>query len=799
MKMMFKNITLKYKILIMSLLEISALLLLFFVSQIFMERNTTLLSHIENSFVPALELGRDLEQMLTEIQRSMQDAVGAADKDAFPTIDTLYNKFLQLFEKGQTNPFFEAKKLDPLKSEFQGYYVLARKTSLQLIEGRSLDEELIGNLGMMRERYNSIKTQLQSKTTQAKNEVSASFSTALKNSRRSAIIMNIIIISCSILLGGLSLFLSQSITGPLRSLVDATNRIAHGDLTQKIIVHSNDELAVLGNAMERMRGELQQFYQRLEHLVNERTQSLQESEERFRQVVTSISDHIYTGELSEDGEWITRYHSPNIEPLTGYRHEKFMEDSYFWPSLIFPDDKPAVDVQLTRFFSGQNSEVEYRLIHKNGTIVWVRDSGRLESHTGQKNKIVYGVVSDITQRKQAEEKQAQLQAQLRQAQKLEAIGKLAGGTAHEFNNILAILLGTMELTMDNLPEDSPERIRLEQAYKTGERGRDLVQQILVFSRSSQQALQPLQFAPILQNTIKVVQSTLPPTVRLHQHIDPACSPVLANPLQIEQVVINLCKNAVQAMDKRGGSVEIALEEVAPSSASPHFSELSENSYVKLTISDNGSGMSPDVKNRIFDPFFTTKEVGKGTGLGLSVVHGIIQQHGGKIRVESELGKGTTFEIAFPVVQESTQSKTVEETPSAQPQKDHRKLGEGKHILIVDNDPESLKLPIMALKKLNYRVTVISESREALNRIRTDSQQFDVVITALTMPEMTGTDLCREAMRIRPDIPLILCTEAYESVETRTAEEVGIVRFLQKPLKIRQLTQTLREVLLSLHS
>ncbi len=401
--MMVKHITLKHKILMMLVLEIIALLLLFFVSQFFMERNTTLLAYIENSFVPALELGRDLEQMLTEIQRNMQDAVTTADEEVFSVVDSLHNEFLHLFEQGRTNPFFEAKKLDQLKADFQAYYALARKTSLQLIEGRSLDEELVGELDAMRERYNAIKTQLQSKTTQAKEEVSTSFSAALRNSQRSAIIMNLIILSCTFLFGGLSLLLSRSITEPLRSLVKATNRIAQGDLTQKITIRSGAELAILGTAMERMRSELYQFYQRLEQLVAERTQALQESEARFRQVISSISDHIYMGEFTEHRQWIMQYISPNVERFTGYPHEQFVTDSHFWPSLIHPDDKSVVDGQLARFLNGQISEVEYRLIRKDGESIWVRDSGRVETQAGQKNKFVYGVVSDITQRKQAEE------------------------------------------------------------------------------------------------------------------------------------------------------------------------------------------------------------------------------------------------------------------------------------------------------------------------------------------------------------------------------------------------------------
>ncbi len=792
--MIFKYVTLKHKILMMLVLEISALLLLFFVSQFFMQRNTTLLAHIETGFVPALEVGRDLEQMLTEIQRSMQDAVATTDQEALSSVDILHNEFLHLFEQGRTNPFFEAKKLDQLKADFQAYYALARKTSLQLIEGRSLDEELVGELGAMRERYNAIKTQLQSKTTQAKEEVSTSFSAALRNSQRSAIIMNLIILSFTLLFGGSSLLLSRSITEPLRNLVTATNRIAQGDLTQKIVIRTGAELAILGTAMERMRSELYQFYQKLEQLVAERTQALQESEARFRQVISSISDHIYTGELTEEGEWITRYHSPNVETLTGYPPEKFLEDSYLWPSLIYPNDKSGVDVQLAHFLKGQNSEVEYRLTRKDGEIIWVRDSGRVEIQAGQKNKIIYGVVSDISQRKQAEEERLRLETRLQQAQKLEAIGKLAGGAAHEFNNILAILLGTIELIMDDLPEDSPEKARLEQAYKIGERGQALVQQILIFSRSSHQALQPMRLVPILQNAIKMAHHLLPSSVKLQSRLEPDCPPVLTNPIHIEQIVINLCKNAVQAMAEQGGNVEITLEGI-DSSAVPNYPELPKGRYARLTVRDDGSGMPPEVRHRIFDPFFTTREIGKGTGLGLSVVHGIVQQHGGGIRVASEPGKGTTFEILFPVVQEIPQLKSPLATSPEQDPKDHRQLGVREHILLVNANLQFFRLPLMALEKLGYRVTITRTSREALHQVQTDPQQFDLVIMDSMMPEISGLDLCRKLRQLRPDLPMIMFLEPEESVEFRPGDRIGSLKLLRKPVNIRQLTQTLREVLL----
>lgn len=315
-----RKITLKHKILLMSLLGIGSLFLLLLVSQFFMKRNTDILIQVENTYVPTLKVVRDMENMLTEIQRCMQDAVAAADEEKISKADILYDEFLQLFESGAENRFFKTKKLDRLNLEFQGYYVLARRTSISLIKGKSLDEDFIKDLEAMRRRYNSIRRQLQSKTAKAKEEVSASFSTALKNSRQSAIIMNTMIVSITFVLGGLSLYVSRSITIPLSNLVRATERITKGDLTQRIKIRTGDEVAVLGNAMERMRvgrkrveEELKQAHEELERRVEERTAQLvemntylkREIEERKRteEVLKSTQAQlVQSGKLASIGE-----------------------------------------------------------------------------------------------------------------------------------------------------------------------------------------------------------------------------------------------------------------------------------------------------------------------------------------------------------------------------------------------------------------------------------------------------------------------------------------------------------------
>ena len=790
----YKSLKLKNKILLTSLLEIIALFLLFFVSQFFMERNTDLLSEIESNFVPALELGRDMEQMLIEIQRTMQYAVAASDEDSFKTSDQLYKNLIRLFDKGDENSFFKMKGLNLLKNEFKDYYSIARQNSMFLVKGNTLDEELINDLKNMKEQYNSIKNRLKDNTVQAKKEVSVSFSKALINSKNSAIIMNAIIISFAFLLGSLTLFISRSITKPLNRLVASTKRIAKGDLDHKIAIQTGDELEVLGNAMDRMRMDLLEFYQELEHLVDERTLQLQESESRFRNVISSISDYIYMVELAEDGTWMGRYLSPKIESLTGYPPDSFINDTRLWFSLILPEDQSIFLNHFHHLKEKENSEVEYRLVRSGKEEVWVRDSGLVKKRKDQKSIIVYGVVSDITERKNSESERIKLEEQLRQSQKLEAFGKLAGGTAHEFNNILAIILAAMELVLDELPEDSHQKQRLEQAYKTGERGQELIKEILIFSRSSQKEVTVLDLGKILNNVGKNIIPTLPYNVKLVNNIDHPQTYVLGNSLQIEQIIINLCNNSVHAFKGKNGTIKISLEQIKSTQLCLQFPDLPFGMYARIVVSDNGSGIPPDIKNQIFEPFFTTKDVGKGTGLGLSVVHGIVRQYGGRIAVQSESGTGTAFEILFPVTQQKTTSQVPSEDNSSNKDTSSTQSGKTKHILIIEDDRKSIRIPVLALKKLKYTLSIISESNEAVTSFKADPQLYDLVIAKQSMPEMTGIKICKKLKNIRNNIPLILYMEEHETIETEPTGKSGILRYFNKPLKVRQLTQAVREII-----
>lgn len=384
------------------------------------------------------------------------------------------------------------------------------------------------------------------------------------------------------------------------------------------------------------------------------------------------------------------------------------------------------------------------------------------------------------------------EAKLRQAQKMEAIGTLAGGIAHDFNNILTAILGFNELARTFLPATNPVYRYLEEVHAAGIRAKGLTKQILVFSRQTDQELKPIYLPQIIEEALRFLRATLPTTIEISTSLMDRVSSVLADPIQMHQVLINLCTNAAQAMSERGGLLEVGLEncllteeelrQLFPSA------EIHARSYLKLIIQDTGPGMSPDILERVFDPFFTTKDAGDGVGLGLSVVHGIISGHRGVIKVESELGIGTTFTILLPELQISSVQEQSLEKPL--------KIGNGERILVVEDEEPIAHLQKEILLQLGYTVVVETKSSEALKTFSHAPDQFDLVITDQTMPVMTGEALSQELLQIRPEIPIILCTGYSSHMTPQRAQKLGIRSFLWKPLLLHELSHTIHQVLSS---
>jgi len=350
---------------------------------------------------------------------------------------------------------------------------------------------------------------------------------------------------------------------------------------------------------------------------------------------------------------------------------------------------------------------------------------------------------------------------------MEAIGTLAGGIAHDFNNILTAILGYSEMARAQLPAADPIGKDLDQVITAGTRATELVQQILTFSRQREEDFKPLKVQLILKEVLKLLRASLPTTIQLKESINTGSGSVLADPTQIHQVVMNLCTNAKHAIGAEAGTLTISLSEiqVTEEMSLADWPQAIPGTYLDLEISDTGCGMDGLTISKIFDPFFTTKEKGKGTGLGLSVVHGIIKQHKGEITVASEPGQGTTFHIYLPAIAEDISSEQIvaEEIPR----------GNGERILFVDDETTIAIILERILERLGYIVTIFTNSVEALEAYKNNPENFDLVITDMTMPEMSGIELTRKLLTLRPNLPVILCTGFSETIDESTAKSFGI--------------------------
>jgi len=398
----------------------------------------------------------------------------------------------------------------------------------------------------------------------------------------------------------------------------------------------------------------------------------------------------------------------------------------------------------------------------------------------------YGL--DITKRKKAEKARTALELQLGQKQKMEAIGTLAGGIAHDFNNILAAMQGYAELSLDDLSQDNPVRDNIEQIMSCVNRATKLVKQILTFSRKDRQEQEkkPVQIGSIVKEVLGMLRSSLPATIKIRRKIQAESGTVLADPTQIHQVLVNLCTNASHAMRDKGGLLEVSLTEVNIEAETNVGDEhLSPGSYMKLTVKDTGCGMDKEVLERIFEPFFTTKNVDEGTGLGLSVVHGIIMSHDGAITVSSKQGEGTAFDIFLPKI-DCSQAREIHSPESDE--------GERTVILVVDDEEMMVDVTRQTLEKLGHAVVAKTNSIDALETFQEEPEKFALVITDQVMPNMTGTELARNLISIRPDIPIILCSGFPEKVCDEELKSIGIKEFIAKPIGRQQISEIVQKVL-----
>jgi signal transduction histidine kinase/DNA-binding response OmpR family regulator len=407
----------------------------------------------------------------------------------------------------------------------------------------------------------------------------------------------------------------------------------------------------------------------------------------------------------------------------------------------------------------------------------------------EQNDFIFNIINKVEkviERIETKEEKKKLEAQLFQSQKMESLGLLAGGIAHDFNNILFAIQGNIQITLYSLSEDSPLRSHLDEAMKALNRAKEMVKHILAFSRQSEAEKKPVKVQFIIKEVVRLLNSSIPSTITIHQNIDSDAGPVYADPSQIHQILMNLATNAFHAMENDGGHFELNLDQIEMSSDElTILPDIQPGKYIKLTISDTGQGINPEIMGKIFDPYFTTKAIGKGSGLGLSLVHGIVKNHRGAITVDSQPGKGTVFTILLPVIEETIVNKRKEKT-------DALYLGK-ESILFVDDDESIARMMARMLKKIGYQVEVRTNPVEALALFKEKSDQFDIVITDMTMPQMTGDSLAEKMREIRHDIPIIICTGYSSLIDEDKSKKMNMF-FIMKPITIVDIGKMIRKAL-----
>lgn len=479
----------------------------------------------------------------------------------------------------------------------------------------------------------------------------------------------------------------------------------------------------------------------------------------------------------------------NIIKILGYESGEIGRNIKSWIEVTHPDDVETLLKSFEETAGGLKSDLyfEHRNMTKDGEWKWIQVSGRVVKYDeNNKPEIMLGISIDITERKRIEEERIKLEAQVEQSRRMEAIGTLAGGIAHDINNILTPIMGFTEISLRMVPDNKKLTGNLKKVLDAGARARDLVKQILAFSRQSTHEPSPMKVKDIIVEASKLMRASLPATIEIQLELKTDAL-ILADSTRIHQVLMNVCTNSAHAMKDNGGLIRIKLDEVR---IKPEYSKLhpefEPGSYVLISIADTGHGIQDEYKDKIFEPFFTTKRLGEGTGLGLSVVHGIVKSYNGSINIHSEQGRGTTIKVFLPVFKHDAEAGVIKIQNNPR--------GGSESILVIDDETALLDTMDQMLSYLGYQATHVGNPVEALELYRTNPDGFDLVITDMTMPKITGDLVAREIQTIRPKMPVIIMTGYNERIETNKTLEAGMNQILLKPFALNKLAVSIRRAL-----
>ena len=526
--------------------------------------------------------------------------------------------------------------------------------------------------------------------------------------------------------------------------------------------------------------------EKLKNEIGERKKAEHHLKRRTR-LLERITDNMFDMVSLSDLEGNYTFAGQSHERILGYTNSELMGRNVM--EFVHPDDLPGVVKEFESLLeNGGLKKAEFRYRHSKGHYLNFETAAEILSDENQvPNEIIFST-RDITDQIKSNKEKEKLEKELAHAQKMESIGILAGGIAHEFNNIMSIIMGNNELLIDDLPPSSPARESANEIDMACHRARDIVKHLLTFSRQDDALKENIDMPSVVKKSLKLIRATIPANIDIREKITSDSLPVHGDLTQINQVIINICNNAKDSLPISGGRIEIELskETVDPHMASS-VNTLSPGNHARLRISDNGSGMEKGTLDRIFEPFFTTKGVGQGSGIGLAVVHGIVQNHGGSITCESSLGQGTAFTILIPLDEGPIREESID-------MKTDVFYGKGEKILYVDDEPSIASMGKRYLESLGYDALSTTDPHEAIEMVKAEPERFGLVISDMAMPQMPGDLLITEILSINPEMPAIICTGYSPRMSEAKASEMGVNAFLMKPFGRSELAKTVRQVL-----